>query len=341
MVELLDRAFPDLPGLNLVAYFFQILDEIQSDRKDIQLGIAQFDRMFLQQGVPLKKQRGRIQQKTEPKPNYEKEAMFSGPTVTQRKDLSSVIKLGLKVSDTSQSPETEGDEDPGHRLFDPETVDKGAPVEDPARAHVGEIAVKPDDEESSGYPDMDSNLPEIKDLEAPGPEAPPGIERGEDGSEQGLDQNQSLPEKGEPEEGLGVLTDDLIESQISEFEGRLSMACPLCSTGKVLEKETAKGKTYFHCSQEACNFISWGQPYHIECPLCKNPFLIEKAHKTGKPVLKCPRATCRYSQDIPLEAADTLEVNAQVTTTDAPKASAPQKKPRRKVRIRRVLRKKR
>ena len=348
MFALLDRAFPDLPGLNLVAYFTQIIDEIQSDRKDIQLGIAQFDRMFLQQGVPLKKQRGRIQQKKEPKPIYGKAVMFSAPTATQTGDLSSVIKSGLKVStlyqasqaqddentDPASSPVSEfqdsdgedglpgpDDEGPGDRPFDPGNVEEGAPVEEMGLgAHIGETADIPDDEESPGYQGIDSSGPEIKDLEDPGPGTPTGIER---------------------EEDPGVLTDDFIENQISDFEGRLSMVCPLCSAGKILEAETAKGKTYFHCSSGNCNFISWGQPYHIECPLCKNSFLIEKAHKTGKPILKCPRATCRYWQDIPQEGEETIKDSTQATTQDALKSSAETKKPLRKVRRRRVLRRKR
>lgn len=55
MVHLLDRIFPGMPGMNLVAYFVQTMDEVQSGRKDLEFAISQFDQTLQMKGVPLKR----------------------------------------------------------------------------------------------------------------------------------------------------------------------------------------------------------------------------------------------------------------------------------------------
>lgn len=87
-----------------------------------------------------------------------------------------------------------------------------------------------------------------------------------------------------------------IEKRIAAFENDLAMHCPICGIGKIQAAETKRGKTYYACSDEGCNFISWGKPYHYPCPVCRNPFLIEFSTRRHGKGLKCPRATCNYWQ---------------------------------------------
>lgn len=55
MARLMDAVFPKMPGMNLVAYFVQIMDEVQSERKDLDSATSQFDQVLHMQGVPLEK----------------------------------------------------------------------------------------------------------------------------------------------------------------------------------------------------------------------------------------------------------------------------------------------
>jgi hypothetical protein len=48
-----DTIFPNMPGLNLIVYFNQIGDEILSNRKTIELALAQINRTLQIQGVSL------------------------------------------------------------------------------------------------------------------------------------------------------------------------------------------------------------------------------------------------------------------------------------------------
>ncbi|MBW1675133.1 MAG: hypothetical protein JRF30_02550 [Deltaproteobacteria bacterium] len=51
MVQLLDRVFPTMPGMNLIAYLVQTMDEVLSGRKDLESAISQFDQTIRMQGV--------------------------------------------------------------------------------------------------------------------------------------------------------------------------------------------------------------------------------------------------------------------------------------------------
>ncbi|MFH1993486.1 MAG: hypothetical protein ABIK98_13960 [Pseudomonadota bacterium] len=53
--RLLEKVFPGMPGMNLVAYFFQTIDEVKSERKDLNSAVGQFNQILHRQGVPLKK----------------------------------------------------------------------------------------------------------------------------------------------------------------------------------------------------------------------------------------------------------------------------------------------
>ncbi len=53
LVGVLDNLFPGLPGLNLVAYVLQTIDEAKSGRKDPALALDQFDQTLQKRGVPF------------------------------------------------------------------------------------------------------------------------------------------------------------------------------------------------------------------------------------------------------------------------------------------------
>ena len=55
MARLIDLVFPKMPGMNLVAYFVQTMDEVKSKRKDLDSATSQFDQVLQLQGVPLKR----------------------------------------------------------------------------------------------------------------------------------------------------------------------------------------------------------------------------------------------------------------------------------------------
>lgn len=157
-------------------------------------------------------------------------------------------------------------------------------------------------------------------------------------TEAGLQAPHRQPDQ--PEGPLEAGGEGIIESRIAAFEEGLATACPLCSKGRIERKETAKGKSYYVCSNKDCVFISWGKPYHMACPQCKNPFLIESMDKTGRIILRCPRATCRHRQRPP---GETTENSSDPLVSGPDKPSKPRARSgnaKRRVVRRRVVRRK-
>jgi len=80
--------------------------------------------------------------------------------------------------------------------------------------------------------------------------------------------------------------------------------CPDCKEGKLLEKRTRTGKTFFSCNRyPTCRFATWQRPVPEPCPECGAPFVVEKTTKRSGTVRSCLAEGCKYSE-IVAEAVD-------------------------------------
>ncbi|MBN1906380.1 MAG: hypothetical protein JW927_14915 [Deltaproteobacteria bacterium] len=319
MAQLFDRIFPNMPGLNLVAYLGQMIDEVTAGRKSQMDASKQFHQMLEIQGVSVNEAAAksasekkrfshlRLGDETAPPKKEKRQVVIPVKPVNIFSQLktdkvikpSSMLRGGGKqpevvVPMATQNLSTSSDSN----------MDQGAVTDGLTEAdrHI-----------------IDINHPQnMSDLET----EPYEDER---------DIQDETSEDFEPPD------DREIEDRILEFEAQLGLKCPLCGTGSIKTSETAKGKTYYHCSSSGCNFISWGKPYYIECPKCASNFLIEVTDSSGKSFLKCPKATCSHWQKFPWEMSGS-DADDTVTDPGSGDASAPKKVVRRK---RRVVRRKR
>lgn len=337
MAQLLDRAFPKMPGMNLVAYFVQTMDEVHSGRKDLHSAIRQFEQILQMQGVSLLKKETQPGPKKAPSPSVKRETKQrkieqprtprSGRRILSGDgDLGQIRKREVEIRELSgwqaESPEISPEMD--------EAIE-GQELDMPQEAEVEEPGEKAETEVSTeGLSDLSSE---------------PSSELEETKSLQPEDALQPAETKIEAEitsEGHAVeKADDMIEERISTFEEDLAGQCPICKIAAVKPEETATGKVYYKCANKDCNLISWGRPYHLVCPQCKNPFLVENPDRDGKTILKCPRATCHYWQRLPGETADEPQEKAISQDQEPVKSNVVSRKPRRRVLRRKVVRKKR
>jgi len=428
VAQQIDSILPQMPGLNLIAYIAQTIDEAVSGRKDLADAVDQFNQTLVQQGIPVGKRKPQtVGQKTatsaagasigrssseqkDPKGNsrlsandynslqhaFQKHAESSANTSERRiiSSYGSQEKIDVKVvSFGAPPPEAEttvvekiaaetflGEEISGEMLAtEPEdgaSEDRGP--EDGAPEAGGRKAEDGSPEDGAAEDGAtEDRAPEDGAPEAGGRKTEDGVTEDrapEDGATEDRAPEDELPEDGDTEDGApeagerkaeigGQLSevgdlesgdgsgdgdkpaaaeedtdvaepdDGVIESRINAFEENLSMQCPICKSGEITAEKTIKKKTYFKCLNRACNFISWGKPYHKACPRCNNPFLIEQERK-GKTILTCPRSTCDYWQGDPADKTD---------NTDAEQPAAVNRKnpkPRRRVVKRRVVRRK-
>ena len=305
LISLLDAIFPQMPGMNLVAYVSQAIEEVISGRKELDHALQQFDQTLAKQGIRLSTlpkdrlpdnsaNRTVSLQKPDPALLLERRATYlqrlkelraqslksaGDPAIVNIRSRMQHIEI-KELFPKKQDPLL-----PGEALDVDELSDSGHDVYDLSPESIPELTTAPDHvpHESIGMPDP----PEAEEKPVDSVPEPESLD--ELSGEDPVDDFET-----ETDLAQNLSREELIERKIRAFEEELAMPCPICGIGKVLSDTTEKGKTYYHCSNENCKLISWGKPYYLECPVCKNPFLIEFLDSNGQIGLKCPRATCLY-----------------------------------------------
>ncbi|MGA8181271.1 MAG: type I DNA topoisomerase, partial [Desulfobacterales bacterium] len=342
MARLMDMVFPKMPGMNLVAYFVQTMDEVRSNRKDIDSATAQFDQILQMQGVPLEKK--------------SPDKVIKTPEIRGRKSSAPVFDHAKYSSNEPKvlSPDAYKGKihitnlnfgEPGSSEAGPDIILPGEDenIENETLHDAGKLIDK------QPCDDIELHHPGTKMMttsEAPAKTLSDDPNQRFDASAAETPAHDSiLPVEDDSEiknkKEIFPIDDDDIEKRITAFEEDLALECPICRQSKLQVKSTATGKSYYKCSNKECSFISWGKPHHIQCPKCHNPFLIETSNKAGTTRLKCPRATCRYHEkmrpDRVMNRTEPVDSATQETDTIASMAQ----KPRRRVVRRRVVRRKR
>ncbi len=70
----------------------------------------------------------------------------------------------------------------------------------------------------------------------------------------------------------------------------IATPCPLCQ-GKVGEFKTKKGRRFYKCTNDQCEFMNWNMPSTQTCPECGN-YMLEKTNKGKQEVLICSNTAC-------------------------------------------------
>lgn len=329
MARLLDHVFPGMPGMNLVAYFVQTLDEVETGRRDAKDAVVRLDQMLRRHGAtpfgqPSKKSFDTAKPAEKPEKKYLRGTY--APQTPKRLTIPDDIRLPAQ-----EEPAVE-EETPSERTIPEATVVELAaePMESPdvPEEVCGDREPVDDSEIAGAVPPMaDSHQGRIESiLKESATENPP-----EPHKEPMLEEESEVL-VGEPGEDPGM--EEAVDEKVAAFEERLAMQCPVCRMNSIEARKTAKGQPYYKCNDDQCMFISWGRPHHVPCPLCGNPFLVEASSGAEASVLKCPRATCRYIDDPSnRKAAPEEETSRRTSLSEA--------RPRKRVVRRRVRRKKR
>ncbi|MFO7568776.1 MAG: hypothetical protein R6W75_03180 [Smithellaceae bacterium] len=255
--RMLNRIYPKMEGLSLLAYIGQTIQEVESGRIELESALSRFDQTLQHQGVPLPKPKipvitpppkpvtpaKKIEESRPTSRSIIRDYIVTDPAAKAKADL-----LQAPAGDAPPAPEKKPD-----------------PVRPPVKKAPEPPVAEPE------------ALPEVVADEALTPE------------------EEALPAVFEKDM---VIDDEDIAAKVAAFEKELALVCPICKTSVLTEKTTAAGKVFYTCTSEACNFISWGRPHHIQCARCKNPFMVEVEDANKQLILKCPRATCQHRQPL-------------------------------------------
>jgi hypothetical protein len=309
MTRVLNRIFPKMTGINLLAYIGQTVEEAVTGRTDMEAATSRFDQTLKHHGVPFSAQRSH--QSSRP-PGIDASPIAQAGQHEMRQSCDEILAelySRTKTSRPNLSPHIR-----------PNRVLAGGAVLRSVK--VDDIIAK------NEKPPETSRDAKAEKMEVRVKAAPPSVNARDIGDEIGMstaaaEPNVSGIEEGGPvvslptdetaelihgkdEEGplddgaqeKGPTDDDAIADKIAAFEKDLSSTCPICKTNMLTEQSTVAGKKYYTCASGRCNFISWGKPHHVECSRCKNPFLIEVSEASGAMILKCPRAMCQHRQSL-------------------------------------------
>ena len=324
MAQIIDRIFPKMPGLNLIAYLGQLIDEVHADRKTSELALSQLNQMLKLQGAPLKAGR-RASKSTSTLKLHVKKTPSKKKTISKKpSNLLSQLQARTWAAPSSKAKPQEILTDTNDFSDEQPTIQDHQTGVEQAEGQIPELP----GEITTQEPEVSPEVTEIKATEKNQEseqisDVVPTVEA----EEPSIIKDESYFS---PIEEPKKITEQDIEEKIKAFEKELGIICPLCRKGEISEQKTAKGKDFYHCSNAECVFISWGKPYYLECPQCQNPFLVEM-EKSGKSFLKCPRAACPYWQKMPWE----IEAPAQVQPVDPECTPIERPKIKRKVRKRR------
>ena len=187
--RLMNRIYPKMKGINMLAYLGQTIQEVESGRIDAKTALSRFDQTLHNQGVPL------------PRPKI--------PTIAQAPKPSSAV---LKKSDDKKSSGSKIIRD---YVLTPAGVTakiEKAPAETIAEFSPPESSPSRIDELSQGHiPNLPPFMPEPEKEPEPKPVPPPAAAISE-----------PEPEKKEPV----VVNDDEIAAKIAAFEKELALVCP-------------------------------------------------------------------------------------------------------------------
>ncbi|WP_028314124.1 topoisomerase DNA-binding C4 zinc finger domain-containing protein [Desulfatibacillum aliphaticivorans] len=344
MVGALNKVFPQMPGMLLVAYFIQTVQEVTSGRKGLDHAVDQFDQALTMHGMSARKDKPAASAKP-PEQDAAKKRLaslrkisaaraaaarrnevasysldnFGAPTPVQKQEEASPPMEESPHAPPQEVPAPEAQEEAATPVVEAEETPPD--VEDDVQPEVEEEQLPAEEDAAEKEASRDEEAP-VEDeppaeLEAAAAE-PEEAEAIEDVEPEPEPETEPEPEpEPEPSEPPEMNEADIME-RVAQFEEALAMTCPLCGEGKVKEQQTSMGKIFFACTSKSCQFISWGKPHHIPCPLCSNSFLVEAQAIEGHAILKCPRATCSHVQPV----------------SGGPGEAAPKKKKRRVVRRR-------
>jgi hypothetical protein len=320
MTRVLDRIFPKMKGINLLAYIGQTIEEAMSGRTDMESATSRFDQTLKHQGLSFSTQKSpqaplltgidptpkeTLMSREEILAEFYTRAKTAKPNASPISRPNKVLAGGAVLRSVKVDDIPPKEENPPEILGDGNAERRETPVKSaggvadaaspPVNAQVihSEIEIN----SAANEPNLSVVQEAVSDIGQRTQAATHDSSRIDEAAAllDGREEAESADD-GVQEEGLS--NEDAIADKIAAFEKDLSFTCPICKTNVLMEQSTGAGKKYYTCPSGSCNFISWGKPHHVECSRCKNPFLVEVADASGEMILKCPRATCQHRQSL-------------------------------------------
>jgi ssDNA-binding Zn-finger/Zn-ribbon topoisomerase 1 len=329
MARLIDLVFPKMPGMNLVAYFVQTMDEVKSKRKDLDSATSQFDQVLQLQGVPLKKGAQQSEpSKVSAQPADTKADIHMSDNslkidqkISPEKELKTPAILGPKSSDNLlnhskgsfiepkvlSSAAYKGKIEikkvnfgkPGSKEVEPDLKpsDEHEHIEDEEQRTQAKVAkIQPLDDAES----LNSDTKVITSFEEP---AKTVFEEQVPGVDAVAEKATLLDSDSSNEDALHDLKSTEHDKSIFDHnKDDWSMAAPiLYNNKKVKETNEDDPETQYEIKESSINdddiekrIVAFEEDLALECPLCRHSKVMVESTATGKFYYKCSNKECNF-----------------------------------------------
>jgi len=325
LVNFLDNLFPGMPGINLVAYVIQHIDEVVSGRVELYFAKEKFEQTLVTRGVALSEQTMKKDEKIITQVAAKKGVadLETGKSKQEIKELKKTFSKRLEKLRTisNKQPVTTSKETYAQKVGKVKSIfsQQDDPLPDDPAVKT-EDDIKPDTELDRIKEELRKREDELKRIEEEERKKQEGIKLKEqqeheqekerlrqeeidtlksemakkeaekkahqDEMKKMMEQLESQNKTDDITEKESTTKEDDIERRISSLASEIPISCPLCTTGHVEKEITDQNKEYYECKNDACNFISWSKPYQHTCPLCSNNYLVENLEMiSGTPVV--------------------------------------------------------
>lgn len=329
MARLIDLVFPKMPGMNLVAYFVQTMDEVKSKRKDLESATSQFDQVLQMQSVPLKKG----QKQSEPSKvsaqhadkssniyNLDK-SLQNDQKVSPEKKLETPIIFGRKSSDnlldhsrgSSTEPKVLSSEDykgkveirkvdfgkPGLKEVEPDKKlsDERKHIEDEAPSTQVKLAeTQPHDDAESISSDTkvitSSKEPAntLSDGQSPSVDAVATRAAMLDSASSNEDVSHDLKSTEQDKSIFDPNKDDLSKVTLIQDNNKIVKETDNDDPETDYEKEDS----FINDDDIDNSIMAFEEDLALECPICKHSKVTVENTATGKSYYKCSNKECNF-----------------------------------------------
>ncbi len=356
MVGNINKMFPGMPGMNLIAYVLQTQEEILSGRKDCKEALEQFDQSLLSRGKTLTFVFLRTEKRTETQKAHERakravereesrkaserlKGIYSEKLAMLRDSLQRekdpvvvtrrVIGAGeIQIKEISpqkikEAKERERLEKEREEL---ERIEREKAELERKRLELERLAREQEEREKAEFERLELERKELEAREQAEREAAERLRFEREEAERLKREKEMEQQKEEIPVNDSKPVEMSVEEQIAAFQQQQASVCPLCHQGKIIREITESAREYYRCDNRMCKFISWDKPHPYPCPQCRNPYLLEFRMQNGAVGLKCPLATCSYVQG---------DLSKPVSPVSAQPASGGLDQPRKKRLVRR------
>ncbi len=310
MAQLLDSVLPNMPGLSLIAYVAQTLDEAVSGRKTLEDAVSQFDQTLSLHGVCLTNTQDPTPEQDKPKEKFDKKRTSVAISNEVSKRLIKSRRQQVECEPTRQSKVLSSK---NQMQIKPVAFGKVEEVAEADPEKIQEQAVTPGpteevqdpDNKEEGMADIDAEVPSEaileSDIDVPAVE----IESQDDrhlksfASENDLANTEPSPEKS----AVGKNPSAPLEHDPSEIDTLVGESNPasvpqnedLQAPQSPIQADATRPDQLDPIDEAIEEEINrFETDLAMQCPICKSARIIAELTTKGKEYYKCPNKSCNF-----------------------------------------------